>query len=221
MDVAKILILLALLLGGGAWLQLRFGLMPLKALRTSLNAVREGRLPRLQGAFPREVAPLSDDLNILLDRQDDLVRKARDRAGALAHGLKTPLTILTSEIARLEKAGMQKSADTLRQQCLAIRGHVERELARARTHGAVEAVGLRTHIRPIVERLVDLMQRVETDRVIDWTIAISPDAQAEMEAADFAEVAGNLIDNARKWARSSVRISTELHDGHLYFVCRR
>ena len=48
--------------------------------------------------FPDEVAPLVDSINKLLDRQENLVRKARDRAGALAHGLKTPLTILGAEV---------------------------------------------------------------------------------------------------------------------------
>jgi signal transduction histidine kinase len=206
-NVAGLLALIALLLGLGAWLQVRFGLKPMATLRTSLADVREGRVERFKGQFPNEVQPLVDDLNILLDSQDTLVRKARARAGALAHGLKTPLTILSGEIARLERSGQAARAAALKEQCEIIRLQVERELARARTHGAVVRFGTRPHVRPIIERLVDLMRRVDSDGRLAWTVSVPADIQTVMESADFAEVVGNLVDNARKWARKSIAIT--------------
>ena len=214
-DVARILILLALLLIGGAWLQLRFGLLPLTHLHAGLTAVREGQTSRLTGVLPEEIKPLADDLNRLLDRQDELVRKARDRAGLLAHGLKTPLTILSSEIARLEKAGQRANAAVLREQCDEISAHIERELARARTHGAVDAVSMRTVVLPIVERLVDLMSRIDSANNITWDVRIPEGVSAAMETDDFAEVVGNLLDNARKWARSRVTVQVHSVDGSM------
>lgn len=213
LDVAKILFLLALLLIGGAWLQMRFGLRPLHQLRASLTAVREGCTSRLTGTLPEEIKPLVDDLNRLLDRQDELVRKARDRAGLLAHGLKTPLTILSSEVARLEKSGQHTHAAILREQCEAIGAHVERELARARTHGAIQAVSMRTLVLPIVNRLVDLMSRIDSADSISWSVTIPEHVSAAMETDDFAEVVGNLLDNARKWARSAVTVQVHAADG--------
>lgn len=216
-EVAQILALLALLLIAGAYLQWRFGLLPLKTLRHKLNAVRDGTARRLQEPFPTEIAPLATDLNTLLDRQDHLVRKARDRAGALAHGLKTPLTILFREASRLEKNGNTESAAIFRDQLAAMRSHVERELARARTHGAIEAAGFRTEIAPIVQRLVDLMKRVESAEHITWDIDIPNGAVAEIETSDFAEIAGNLIDNARKWADTKVTITAQEQSGCYIF----
>lgn len=212
-DVAMILLLLALLLIGGAWLQMRFGLRPFNHLRASLTAVREGKTSRLDGALPEEIKPLADDLNMLLDRQDQLVRKARDRAGLLAHGLKTPLTILSSEIAHLEKSGQHASAAVLREQCEAVGAHIERELARARTHGAIDAVSMRTVVSPIVTRLVDLMSRIDNGPTIAWEVRIPEGVSAAMEADDFAEVTGNLLDNARKWARHHVTVEVHCIDG--------
>ena len=211
MDVAKILATLALLLIVGVYLQWRFGLLPLKSLRHKLNAVRNGHSRRLEPPFPTEIAPLASELNSLLDRQDALVRKARDRAGSLAHGLKTPLTILFREARRLEKIGQTESAALLRDQLTAMRAHVERDLARARTHGAVDAAAFRTEILPILKRLIDLMQRMDNNAALQWDIAIPDGTYAEIETSDFAEIAGNLIDNARKWARSRVRIETQQH----------
>ncbi|WP_293863073.1 HAMP domain-containing sensor histidine kinase [uncultured Alsobacter sp.] len=205
-DVWKIMAVLAALLITGAWLQLKFGLSPLGALRSSLSAVREGRQRRLEGAFPAEITPLTDEVNTLLDQRDMLVRRARDRAGTIAHGLKTPLTILSGEIARLEKGGQAEVAAKLAEQCDAIRDYVDRELARSRTHGALDTVTRRTPVAPIVDRLVDLMRRVDREQKIEWDVEIPTGAQSSMEADDLAEVVGNLFDNARKWAASRVEV---------------
>ncbi len=213
LDVAKVLAIIMLILVAGGWLQLRFGLAPLLALRGTLADVREGRSQRLTGKFPEEVQPLVDDLNTLLNRQEGLVKKARNRAGSLAHGLKTPLTVLSGEIARLERAGQAETAKVLKVQFDAIRGHVERELARARTHGAIPSYGLRTSILPILQRLVDLMRRAGNGRDFEWRIDVDPTVTASMESDDFAEVIGNLLDNARKWATHSVHIRIEDNDG--------
>lgn len=205
-DVRTIMFVLAALLTVGAWLQLKFGLSPLAALRSSLLAVREGRQRRLGGPFPTEIAPLTDEVNTLLDQRDMLVRRARDRAGIMAHGLKTPLTILSGEISRLERAGHHDMAATLAEQCEAISDYVERELARSRTHGALDTVSKRTPVAPIVDRLVDLMRRVDREHTIEWDVEIPGSAHSTMEADDLAEVVGNLFDNARKWASSRVEV---------------
>ncbi len=216
-DVAKLLTLLLLLLVGGAWLQLRVGLRPLTGLRGALAAVRDGRQQRLTGRFPDEVRPLVDDLNALLDRQEALVEKARGRAGSLAHGLKTPLTILFGEIARLERSGRRESTAELRQQCNAIRAHVERELAKARTHGASAVQMSRTPVLPVVTKLVNMMCRLDEHNRLSWNIMVPEDVKASMESADFTEVAGNLIDNARKWADTAVTIEITKSAGRTLF----
>ena len=64
-----------------AWIQLGFGLRPLSALRRELDRIREGRTDRLRGPFARELEPLAQDLNQLLDRQDELIRKAAEILG--------------------------------------------------------------------------------------------------------------------------------------------
>src|SRR4051812_34735020 len=49
----------------GLW-QLRGGLLPFDALRKELLEVRDGRSPRIHGAYPSEVQPLVNDLNALI-----------------------------------------------------------------------------------------------------------------------------------------------------------
>ncbi len=208
-DMGVALSILGALLLVGAWMQAGIGLQPLRALRERLNSVHAGSAPRLVGEFPDEVAPLATDLNRLLDRQQDLVTKARERAGDLAHGLKTPLTIMSGEARRLEESGNTAAAAVLREQIALMRRHVERELARARTHGTPTAAGLHTDVGGTVERLLRLMRRMPRGEDLAWHNAVQPGSRCAMDADDFGEVLGNLLDNARKWAISRIEIRVE------------
>jgi signal transduction histidine kinase len=209
-DVARVLGLIALVLTAATWLQLTLGLRPLRTLDRELKAVRDGQLQRLRSRFPDEIAPLAENLNRLLDRQEQLVRKARDRAGSLAHGLKTPLTILGAEVRRIEAQGQRKAARRLSEQLAAIRRHVDRELARSRTSGAAAAVGAFTAVDDSVGKLLRLMQLMPRGDMIAWWSDIPADLRLCMEPDDFGEVLGNLLDNSRKSARTTVAVRAEM-----------
>jgi signal transduction histidine kinase len=217
-EVAFALGLIGLVLFGGAWLQASVGLWPLRRLRVELAKVRRGVAPRLAGHFPGEVAPLITDLNLMIQRQEDLVRKARERAGDLAHGLKTPLTILRGEARRLELAGNHEAAASLNEQIDLMRRHVDRELARARTIGATAAVGALTDAHKTIERLIDLVSRMPRADEIAWENQVDTGLRVRMDPDDFGEVMGNLLDNARKWAASRVCVSAEIHAGVAWII---
>ena len=51
------------------------------------------------------------------------------------------------------------------------------------------------------------MERLPRGDEIDWRLSCEPNLVAPVEEADLAEVLGNLLDNARKWARSEVGIT--------------
>jgi signal transduction histidine kinase len=205
-DVTRVLGPIALVLVLFAWLQISLGLRPLWTVGEQLNSVETGRIRRMPRRFPKEIAPLVDSINKLLDRQENLVRKARDRAGALAHGLKTPLTILTAEVRRLEERGFKDEAKRMQEQLGSIRNHVDREVARARTSGASVGGGAYTAVDETIARLVKLMQHMPRGDRLDWQTLIPGDLRVNMDPHDFGEVLGNLLDNARKWAETHVTI---------------
>jgi signal transduction histidine kinase len=211
-DVFLALGALAVLLVAGLYIQVGLGLAPLKTLRAELDRIRRGRATRLEGEFGEEVIPLVHDLNGLLDRQDQMIRRARDRAGTLAHGLKTPLTIITAEARRLDRAGFSDAAATLREQVKLMNGHVQRELARARGRGLSLSGGRTPDARQIVESLVGLQRRLPGGAAITWTVDIPAGLELRMEPDDFGEVIGNLLDNARKWAGSTVTVEASCAD---------
>jgi len=212
-DMVFILGPIAAVLALGAWLQIRQSLSPLRDLDHELKSVHDGAQARLEGTFPREVEPVVGDLNRLLDRQEQLVRKARDRAGALAHGLKTPLTILAGEARRLERRGEAEAAGRINDQIELVRRHVDRELARARTAGAAAAAGVSTHAAATIDRLIRLMRHMPRGEAIEWRNEVPADLVVRIDPDDFGEVLGNLLDNARKWAKSLIVVRGEEADG--------
>jgi hypothetical protein len=86
-------------------LQVTFGLAPLIGLSRQVADIRSGASRRLSETGPSETGALVREVNQLLEARELDVENARHRASDLAHGLKTPLTIL-AQIAE----GLQASA---------------------------------------------------------------------------------------------------------------
>lgn len=202
------LLVLLVLLGAGALLQVTLGLAPLARLREALAALRDGRTQRLAGRYPDEVQPLVDDLNGVLDRQAETLARARAQAGNLAHALKTPLTILGQGAtnARADAAARDELPGLVLDQVQVARRHIDWHLARARAAAAQGAAGLRTPLRPVADGLMRVMQKVHAGR----GLAIAADLDEHLafagEAQDLQEMLGNLLDNACKAARTQVRL---------------
>jgi signal transduction histidine kinase len=183
-------------------IQVRFGLQPLRRVRAGLVAVRAGEAKRLEGDFPVEIAPLSDEVNNLLDHNAAVVERARTHVSNLAHALKTPLAVLANESEREDSA----LARSVRQQVAAMQGHVDHHLSRARTAAAVTVLGARTELAPAVEDLRRTLLRLHAGRGIEIEIRLEPGLDFRGERQDLDEMLGNLMDNACKWGRSRIAV---------------
>jgi signal transduction histidine kinase len=202
------LAVLGVLLAGASWVQVGAGLAPLDALRQQLNKLRQGRAERLEGAYPDELSGLVGDLNRLLATQAREVERARANAGKLGHGLKTPLAVLAAESRALRDKGEVATAEAIELEIEAMNAHVARTLAAARAVGSRKAVGTRTPLEPLVQRLVGVMKRLPRGDELEWAISVTPaDIEAPIDYRDLEDLLGNLLDNARKWAKSRVLMS--------------
>jgi signal transduction histidine kinase len=200
---------------GGLFL-VRRAVAPLWSLRASLSSLREGRSQRVEGDFPTEVQPLVNDLNALLDEREHAIARALTTAGDLAHGLKTPLAVLAQEAEQADAAGHHDLATTLRQLVERMRRQVDYHLARARaTASAHAAPGLRCSVLPSVEGLVRTMRRLHAGRELRIDADVSPAHEIRGRREDLDEMLGNLLDNACKWARSRVAISSAVDHAQL------
>jgi signal transduction histidine kinase len=190
--------------------QVVIGLRPLRDLQARLTSVRQGESRRLEGAFPLEVMPLVIETNALLDAQDTALGLARTRAADLAHGLKTPLAVMTAQSRSLRRRGDTAIADQLDVQIESMRRHVERELARARSRGAGPTHHDRVDTAASLDRIASAMQMLPRGQALDWQLDLTPSLSLTVDPTDFDELMGNLIDNAHKWARSKVLVQSRI-----------
>lgn len=204
-NLAPSLLLLGGVLAFAAWLQVRIGLRPLETIRGELGAIRSGRKHRLDAELPAEVMPLAKEVNQLLEEQERTLARARAGAADLAHGLKTPLTVLGTEARRLRARGEEETADTIDELAEAMLRQIDRALARSRLHpGGGRAA---TAIEPLATRLIAVLRRTPRGEDLKWTIALDPGLEAAIDRDDLAELLGNLLDNAARWASGEVRLS--------------
>ncbi len=206
-DIAPSLAMLALVLIIAAWVQVGFGLRPLEFVRRAVNAVRSGVRNRLGDNYPDEVMPLVREVNTLLEAQERTIAQMRTRASDLAHGLKTPLTVLAADAARLRARGETEMADELEDLARTMRRHVDHELARYRIGGTAAPRNVRTLTAPVIHSIVKTLKRTPRGETLAWQVSARGAEAVAIDPDDLMELLGNLLDNASKWADSEVRIS--------------
>ncbi len=114
--------------------------------------------------------PLVDDLNTLLSTRDADLVAARARAGDLAHGLKTPLAVLSTQARRLRGEGQTAIADEIDIEVVRMSQHVSRELMRARANIRAFRRTKATAVRPIVDSLVNALAVLSEGRTIAYAV---------------------------------------------------
>lgn len=183
-------------------LAILYGLKPLDQARIALGQVRAGESERLQGEFPREIQPLASEVNALIDSNRRIVERARMQVGNLAHSLKTPIAVLLNESRVLD----DQHGGLVRNQAETMQAQVQSYLNRARIAAQRESVLARTEAEPVLERLVRVMRRLNSDK--EFALSVSPATLAlAMEQQDVEETVGNLLENAARHAERCVWIT--------------
>ena len=193
------------------FLQVRIGLLPLRRVREALARIRDGSARRLEGTYPSEIAPLVGELNTLIDHSAEVVSRARTHVANLAHFFKTPLSVLVSEA----DAHPGPLAEAIKRQVSLMRRQVDFYLARGRAAGAMDALGVRTDVAPVLAALANALVRIHADRHLDLSLDCPKTLAFRGERQDLEEMAGNLMDNACKWARTKVRVTAKVEQGRL------
>lgn len=204
-DLAIFLVMLWAVLSTAAWAHVRLGLKPLDDVRTALAEMQGHAGARLQEEdYPTEVAPLAQAINALADTRQRDMEQARRRAGDLAHSLKTPLAALAAQARRARDMGAIDAADGLDRAIEAARGAVERELTRTRI--AAEQGATHEPAGQIVDRLIAVVERTEAGQRLRFENVLG-DVTLPLGEVALMELAGPLLENATRFARTHVRVS--------------
>ncbi|WP_429933426.1 sensor histidine kinase [Agrobacterium vitis] len=189
-----------------------FGLKPLDRARRALERIRGGEAERIEGEFPREIEPLANEINALIDSNHRIVERARMQVGNLAHSLKTPIAVLLNEARVLDPP----HGEVIKAQASAMQSQVGTYLNRARIAAQRELVLSRAEVEPVLERLVRVMRKLNPDKQFEVQLESPGSGQGlvlAMESQDLEEILGNLLENAARHSETTVTVTARIAPG--------
>lgn len=185
---------------------LRRALRPLHGAQAQLAEWQKGVRGTLDEDVPQELRPLVQEINQLGGRIERLLKRSRTGLGDLGHALKTPLAVLESSLQNQNQSSPDaRSVEVMRSQIAAMRTQLERALQRARLAPERQAID-RFQPSSDLPWLIASLQGAHGHRV-DITHEGDMVGAWPFDREDMLELLGNLLDNACKWGRRSVRLS--------------
>ncbi|MGS2720820.1 ATP-binding protein [Paraglaciecola aestuariivivens] len=179
---------------------LNAALWPLSRLNQQIRLAESGQIERIEQSFPPELEKLKGSINHLLDTEQQQRSRYKNSLSDLAHSLKTPLSVLAGT------AGLPEQAKAPISQ---IDQQIQRQLKRA-VAGANSGFEQKVLIQPLVEQLVNAMQKVHADKHLSIEAYFDKQQQTfNGDKTDLMEILGNLLDNACKAARTEVSLKVK------------
>jgi two-component system sensor histidine kinase PhoQ len=210
---------LMLLLLGALAILLRRLLSPLRRVEREIEAIEIGEITELGSGYPRELLGITTNLNALLRSERDRLARYRNTLGNLAHSFKTPLAVMRN-LLNGSGVGEFPIARQLDEQVSRMDDIVKYQLKRAAASGGTGLGLAPVDVKAALEALRGALLKVYMDRGITCDLTVEEGCVYFGDREDLTEMAGNLMDNAFKWARSRIRLtarrlsdSTKRRDG--------
>ena len=181
----------------------RWSLRPLKQIGQEVKAIEDNRQAGFERDYPDEIAPLTENLNILLKREQFQRERYRNAMDDLAHSLKTPLAVLTGLSDQTEINATQ--LDTLRDQTERMNQIVSYQLQKATSVSDIR-ISKPVDLAQIVGKLVSALEKVYREKAIRVETQMPGKLLLRMDEGDCLEVVGNLLDNAFKYGNRRVSL---------------
>lgn len=205
-------------LGGSALLLLliqfflmRWGLSPLHRMARDLKRIESGEKNQLAENYPQELQGVTKNLNVLIETERKQQERYRTTLGDLAHSLKTPLAVIAGIMQSLSKkpADTEEQLDAVEEQLGRMNQIVSYQLQRAVQSNNTSALARQVLVKPVVEKVLDALAKVYREKSVSVKSQLDAGAVFHGDERDLLEVLGNVLDNAFKYGRGQVRISTD------------
>jgi two-component system sensor histidine kinase PhoQ len=185
---------------------LRWSLWPLRQVAREVTEIEAGRQMELKGGYPRELQPLTDNLNALILQSHARLERYRNALGDLAHSLKTPLAVLRGAVE--DETVATQLRYTVQEQLERMNRTVEYQLQRAAASGRI-ALAVPVTVEVCARKVVDALTKVYADKKLTFRLQLDSSAVFYGEEGDLMEILGNLTDNACKWAKGRVAVRAQ------------
>jgi len=186
------------------YLVTRWSLLPLKKIGLEVKAIEDQQQSGFEQDYPDEIAPLTENLNILLSREQYQRQRYRNAMDDLAHSLKTPLAVLTG-LGDQEHLG-RTQLDTLRDQTDRMNQIVSYQLQKATSVSDIR-ITKPVDLVAVVEKLKSALDKVYQEKSIVLDCRLPSQMLLRMDEGDCLEVVGNLLDNAFKYGKRQINIT--------------
>jgi len=119
---------------------------------------------------------------------------------------------LRERLARVH-AGQADLADALASQIQGMQRQIDYHLAQARAAASGATPGATSAVRASAEALARTLERLHAARGVRIQVDVDPAHAVRVQREDLDEMLGNLLDNACKWTRGKVAISSTISAG--------
>ena len=201
----------------GLWWSVRKGLAPIRALRDTLErrAPNTAEPVSLTG-MPRELQPLVQTLNGLLERIDHMVQNERRFTADAAHELRTPIAAIRAQAQVALGAGDDVAVRTHALQttlagCDRASRLVDQLLTLARLEASPDTKPAAVDLSAVARRVAGELVHTALNRKQEISVlADAPCAVAANEVL-LGVLVRNLVDNALRYSPSGARVEVAVH----------
>lgn len=199
------------------WLAIGFALSPLYRLRDAIERRAIDDLSPIEEDVPREVRGLIDTINSFMTRLSAALDALRHFTGNASHQLRTPLTIIRTQLALALRAETPAAARQAAQTADEAVVHAERVLAQMLVLARIDEAASERVRREVVdlfelarERTADVVQRAHVAG-IDLGFDGSGPALIHGDPMLLTEMLSNLIENAIAYAGDGAEATVRVH----------
>lgn len=179
-----------------------------KPLERKLQAFQKGQEIELRSQdYPQEIQSLVRSLQLTLNNSRQQFIRSRQMNSDLSHSLKTPLNLIFQLLESPELRQFPELQTALKTEAKRIHQKIEHELKveRFAQYQSIKSC----EVMPVVLELKKSFAQLYMDKNLQMQIQVAEALSYPFEVEDAYELFGNLLDNACKWANSTVRLSAD------------
>jgi len=180
----------------------RWGLQPVLRIAQAVRSIEQGNKEQITGSVPRELIPLTDNLNSLIRQTQRRQERLRNTLADLAHSLKTPLAVLRGAVRDQSNNELAEQIDEQTERIDQIVSYQRQRLAAAGGNPLLPPLP----VQPIMRRICNGLQKVHRNRHMQCRFDFAEDFSLRADQGDLFELFGNILENAFKYGKKRILI---------------